>query len=250
MSMSVRSDDHRLEWAGALGFAGLFPTWRNARAAVVPADAGRDPALPPDGEARCWPTRPTTARDETLGVVPGARPVLAAVPHPLHGVAGRLRVVLRPGGRAGLPGALPVHLPAAPRHARRSSARRSGAPSPAARGSTSRSVAARLPDVRTGTKVTSVLETPTGVEITDGNGQVDTFDAVVVATHPGQALAMLAEPTSDAARGALGDAVLAQHRPAAHRHQRAARATTAPGRRGTTCAGRPTTAARSPSATT
>ena len=30
MSMSVRSDDHRLEWAGALGFAGLFPTWRNA----------------------------------------------------------------------------------------------------------------------------------------------------------------------------------------------------------------------------
>ena len=57
-------------------------------------------------------------------------------------------------------------------------------------------VAARLPDVRTGTKVTSVLETPTGVEITDGNGQVDTFDAVVVATHPGQALAMLAEPTA------------------------------------------------------
>ena len=30
MSMSVRSDDHRLEWAGALGLAGLFPTWRNA----------------------------------------------------------------------------------------------------------------------------------------------------------------------------------------------------------------------------
>src|SRR6476619_2561381 len=30
MSTSVRSDDHRLEWAGALGFAGLCPTWRNA----------------------------------------------------------------------------------------------------------------------------------------------------------------------------------------------------------------------------
>ena len=30
MSMSVRSDDHRLEWAGALGCPGLFPTWRNA----------------------------------------------------------------------------------------------------------------------------------------------------------------------------------------------------------------------------
>ena len=30
MSMSVRSDDFRLEWAGALGLAGLFPNWRNA----------------------------------------------------------------------------------------------------------------------------------------------------------------------------------------------------------------------------
>ena len=42
---------------------------------------------------------------------------------------------------------------------------------------------------------TSVLETATGVEITDGNGEVTTYDAVVIATHPGQALAMLAEPT-------------------------------------------------------
>ncbi|WP_310962726.1 FAD-dependent oxidoreductase [Nocardioides terrisoli] len=45
------------------------------------------------------------------------------------------------------------------------------------------------------TKVTSVLETEDGVEITDGNGVVRVFDQVVVATHPGQALAMLAEPT-------------------------------------------------------
>ncbi len=56
-------------------------------------------------------------------------------------------------------------------------------------------LAAGLADVRTGTKVTSVLETPDGVEVTDGNGEVTTYDAVVVATHPGQALAMLAEPT-------------------------------------------------------
>lgn len=56
-------------------------------------------------------------------------------------------------------------------------------------------VAASIAEVRTGTKVTSVLETPTGVEVTDGNGAVATYDAVVVATHPGQALAMLAEPT-------------------------------------------------------
>ena len=64
-------------------------------------------------------------------------------------------------------------------------------------------MAARLPDVRTGTKVTSVHETPDGVEITDGNGRVDTFNAVVLATHPGQTLAMLAEPTT-AQREVLG----------------------------------------------
>jgi predicted NAD/FAD-binding protein/DUF1365 family protein len=57
-------------------------------------------------------------------------------------------------------------------------------------------VAARLTDVRTGTKVTSLREVPGGVEVTDGNGRSELFDAVVVATHPHQALAMLAEPTS------------------------------------------------------
>ena len=58
-----------------------------------------------------------------------------------------------------------------------------------------RRVAAELTDIRTGTKVTSVLETPSGVEVTDGNGEVHPYDAVVIATHPGQALEMLAEPT-------------------------------------------------------
>jgi uncharacterized protein len=56
-------------------------------------------------------------------------------------------------------------------------------------------VAAVLDEVRIGTKVTSVLETPDGVEVTDGNGAVETYDALVLATHPSQALAMLAEPT-------------------------------------------------------
>ena len=55
---------------------------------------------------------------------------------------------------------------------------------------------ARLHEVRAGTKVTSVLETADGVEVTDGNGAVHLYDAVVIATHPGQALAMLAEPTA------------------------------------------------------
>ncbi|MDO7868043.1 FAD-dependent oxidoreductase [Nocardioides jiangxiensis] len=57
-------------------------------------------------------------------------------------------------------------------------------------------VAAGLHEVRTGTKVTSLRELPEGVEVTDGNGRTELFDAVVVATHPHQALAMLAEPTA------------------------------------------------------
>ena len=58
-------------------------------------------------------------------------------------------------------------------------------------------VAAGFDDVRVGTKVTSVRDTGSGVEVTDGNGAVTTVDAVVVATHPGPALAMLAEPTPE-----------------------------------------------------
>jgi predicted NAD/FAD-binding protein/DUF1365 family protein len=58
-----------------------------------------------------------------------------------------------------------------------------------------RRVGATIQEVRTGAKVTSVAETRTGVEVTDGNGETSTYDAVIIATHPDQALAMLAEPT-------------------------------------------------------
>ncbi|NYI80760.1 FAD-dependent oxidoreductase [Nocardioides panzhihuensis] len=57
--------------------------------------------------------------------------------------------------------------------------------------------------VLTSTKVVTVVETDAGVEITDGNGQTEVFDAVVLATHPGQSLAMLGEPTA-AQREILG----------------------------------------------
>lgn len=56
-------------------------------------------------------------------------------------------------------------------------------------------VADHLPEIRLGTKVTSVRETPEGVEVTDGNGATTSYDAVVVATHPSQALSMLESPT-------------------------------------------------------
>ena len=57
-------------------------------------------------------------------------------------------------------------------------------------------VAAGLDDVRLETKVTSIRELADGVEVTDGSGATTTFDAVVVATHPAQALAMLESPTA------------------------------------------------------
>ncbi len=57
-------------------------------------------------------------------------------------------------------------------------------------------VAAGIDDVRLGTKVTSVRETSDAVHVTDGNGETTSYDAVVIATHPDQALAMLEEPTA------------------------------------------------------
>ncbi len=192
MSMSVRSDDHHLEWAGALGFAGLFPTWRNAlrpsylrmlveiprfhrmaRRVLATTDDGADETLGSfldrgsfsslfrthfmESLVACvWSCDPAVALDYP------ARYLFSFLQH--HGM---LQIFGSPQWRTVTGGS---------------------------REYVDR-VAARLPDVRTSTKVTSVLETPHGVEITDGNGQVDTFDAVVVATHPGQALAMLAEPT-------------------------------------------------------
>ena len=72
---------------------------------------------------------------------------------------------------------------------------------------------------------------PTGSRSPTATARPRRYDAVVVATHPDQALAMLAEPT-DAARRARRDAVLRQHRAAAHRHPRCC-PRRAPGRRGT-----------------
>lgn len=56
-------------------------------------------------------------------------------------------------------------------------------------------VAAGLHEVRLETKVTSVHELDDRVEVTDGSGATTSYDAVVVATHPAQALAMLERPT-------------------------------------------------------
>ncbi|MCW4354476.1 FAD-dependent oxidoreductase [Hoyosella sp. YIM 151337] len=66
-----------------------------------------------------------------------------------------------------------------------------------------RRVAAALSEVRSNCAVSSVLERADGVEVIDTQGEVRYYAAVVVATHPAQALALLKEPT-DAHRDVLG----------------------------------------------
>jgi uncharacterized protein len=208
MSMSIRDDASGLEWAGALGRRGLFPTSANLRnprylamLAEVPRFHRRARTLLGGLDAR-------SARTSTNGETATLReflddgsfspyfvrhfvePLVAAVWSCDPGVAldypaRYLFTFLDHHGMLGIFG------------------------SPQWRTVTGGSrtyvakVAEVIPDVRTGTKVTSVLETPSGVEVTDGNGLVSTYDAVVVAAHPGQALAMLAEPTA-AHREVLG----------------------------------------------
>lgn len=54
----------------------------------------------------------------------------------------------------------------------------------------------RLDEVLAGTPVHHVERTDDGVRLVAGSGHVRTFDAAVIATHPRQALAMLARPTA------------------------------------------------------
>ncbi len=190
MSLSTRDDATGLEWAGALGSRGLFPTWSTAarpaylrmlteiprfhrRARRLMATPGADLTLRAFLEtggfsayfrrhfmeplvASVWSCDPAVALDYP------ARYLFSFLDH--HGMLG---VFGSPRWRTVTGGS-------------RTYVER---------------VAAVLDDVRTGTKVTSVLETADGVELTDGNGAVAAYDACVIATHPEQALAMLAEPT-------------------------------------------------------
>jgi predicted NAD/FAD-binding protein len=63
--------------------------------------------------------------------------------------------------------------------------------------------AKRLHDIRLSTPVRTVRRHPDGVELEDTSGETHRFDAVVVATHPDQALRLLDAPTR-AEREVLG----------------------------------------------
>lgn len=56
-------------------------------------------------------------------------------------------------------------------------------------------IAAELPDVRTGRGVRSIVRHADGSDIRDASEQVERFDQVVIATHPDQALRLLADAT-------------------------------------------------------
>ena len=232
MSMSVSDDGTGLEWAGALGARGLFPT------AGQPAR----PALP----GGCSPrSRASTAgapggsladtgdADRDAARVPRRRPLHAVLRAPLHGAAGRRRLVVRPGGRARLPRALPVHVPRAPRHARRLRLAAVAHRHRRLAGTTSPRRPRRCHEVRTGTKVTSVLETAAASRSPTATATSRrTTPSWSPPTRP-RRWRCSPTPTAAPARGARRDALLAQHRAAAHRHLAAAAAPTAPGRRGT-----------------
>ncbi len=198
MSMSVRDDATGLEWAGALGARGIFPTARNLARPRYLRMLAEIPRFHRRARAVLAAETPTTGTDATADqtlrefLAEGGfsayfvrhfmEPVVAAVwscdPElSLDYPARYLFAFLQHHGMLAIFG------------------------SPQWRTVTGGSreyvakLAAALPEIRTGAKVTSVLETATGVEITDGNGQVTSYDAVVIATHPSQALGMLAEPT-------------------------------------------------------
>jgi predicted NAD/FAD-binding protein/DUF1365 family protein len=195
MSMSVRSDAADLEYAGARGLAGLFPSWRNATrpaylrmlwevprfhrlARQVLRDRAHDErtlaAFLDDGRFSAYFRRhfmaPLVAAvwscDPVLALEYPARYLFEFLSH--HGM---LAVFGSPQWRTVTGGSRQYVDKVATALVRR--------------GGT----------ILLDTKVTSVLETPDGVEVTDGNGVVRLFDAVVLAVHPGQALAMLAAPS-------------------------------------------------------
>jgi predicted NAD/FAD-binding protein len=63
--------------------------------------------------------------------------------------------------------------------------------------------AKRLDEIRLSTPVRAVRRYPEHAEVRDADGQAHRFDAVVIATHPDQALRLL-DPPTDAERDVLG----------------------------------------------
>ncbi|TIC82876.1 FAD-dependent oxidoreductase [Nocardioides sp. GY 10127] len=205
MSMSIRDDEAAVEWAGALGRSGLFPTSANARnprfwrmLTEIPRFHRRAHALLEAGDQPGDQAGDQAGADQTLrafldeaGFSPFfvrqfMEPLVAAVwscdpSVALDYPARYLFAFLRHHGMLSVFGSPTWRTVTG---GSRSYVERIGAELTGPRG-----------EVRTGTKVTGLREVTDGVQVTDGNGRTETFDAVVVAVHPHQALALLTEPT-------------------------------------------------------
>jgi predicted NAD/FAD-binding protein len=191
MSMSVRCDGCGLEYAGARGWRGLFPGAGNGRPAYLRM-LTEVPRF--HRAARALLAAPAGAREETLGefVARGRysgyfvdhflKPVVACVWSCSPGTAldypaRYLFAFLSHHGMLTVTGSPPWRTVTG--GSRRYVER----------------IAKELHAVHTATPVRSVARTAAGVEIRDDADAVARFDAVVVATHPDQALALLAAPT-------------------------------------------------------
>jgi predicted NAD/FAD-binding protein len=191
MSMSVRDDASGLEYAGARGIGGLFPSWssltrprylymlaevkRFHRAALRLLESDEDDATVGEFVGRHGFSQyfiehfMTPLIAAVWSAPPGqslnypARYLFVFLEH--HGM---LSVFNSPTWRTVVGGSV-KYVDA---------------------------VAEVIDEVRLGAEVRSVRRMPDGVEVSDGIGRPRSYDAAVIATHPDQALRMLAEPTS------------------------------------------------------
>ncbi len=192
MSMSVRDDAEGLEYAGARGLRGLFPAVGNLTNPRYLRMLGEVKRF--HRAAQAVLDEPESADTETLGdfvdrtgfsplfVRAFLEPVVAAVWSCDPRVALRYpaRYLFRFLDHHGM---LTVFGSPTWRTVTGGSARYV------------ERVAAGLDDVRLGRAVAAVTETQDGVTVTDTSGDRTDYDAVVIATHPHQALAMLTDPT-------------------------------------------------------
>ena len=203
-------------WSGRArsGAAGLFPTSANLRKPRYLAMLAEIPRFHRQAR-RLLDTEPTTA---TLQRVPRRRPLLGVLRAALHGAARRRGLVVRPGGRARLPRPLPVHLPRAPRHARRlrlaavahrrrrlARVRRAGSPRP----SPTSGSAPRSP---------RCSRSPPASRSPTATAHVELYDARRGRHPPRPGARDARRPDDPAARRARRDALLPQPGPAPHRH--------------------------------
>jgi uncharacterized protein len=199
MSMSVRCQGCGLEYAGALGAAGLFP---------APGNLARP------SYARLLATVPAFYRQaRRLLAGPAADSLtldgfLQAGGYPSY-FTGHFVIPLvaavwscSPAEALGYPAAYLFRF--LDHHGMLSVRRSAGWRTVAggSRGYVDR-IAKRLPDVRTGTPVLAVRRDRDGVEVTDAAGASRAYRCAVIATHPDQALRLLGRPTP-AEREVLG----------------------------------------------